>query len=397
MNCKLALPLILLAAGCSGREAEPPPEPDVPVWTEETRWRLSDTPELVIEAAPPRERAEGRPLDPVTVFRLADGRYVVADGSVAGWQALLVYGADGAFQQQLGRKGDGPAEFRQLNGWAGPYRGDSIAGLDNALQRLQVWTPDGTFGRTVSLPRGLVNMLADGRYVARADPQMTAEQWRRRRGIVTAERVLYDVDGNPVRTLASKQHDLADVPRDGQNAPDYRSREIVRTGRSNLYVAESSEFSVTVYDTLGTVVRTLRRSLPREPFTDADREEIIRIRLEWAGMGWEAASGEQMSDLEKGLRRDAKWPEFRYAIQDVLEDDEGNAWVQHYHFLHWPNASPPSPRPLTWSVFDPAGTFLGEVVVPPGFDVKNVAYGRVMGIWHDEMDVQHIHVYHLER
>ena len=95
------------------------PQPADAIWTQQTAWRLSERPVLQINGS--EDKVEQAPLDPVSVFRLADGRYVIADGDQNGWHALLVYNAQEDFVGKVGSIGMGPGEFRQLFGWAGNY------------------------------------------------------------------------------------------------------------------------------------------------------------------------------------------------------------------------------------------------------------------------------------
>ena len=86
------------------------------------------------------DKVEQAPLDPVGVFRLADGRYVIADGDQNGWHALLVYNAQGDLLAKWGRSGMGPGEFRQLFGWAGNYCDDSVAAYDFDDRALEIFS-----------------------------------------------------------------------------------------------------------------------------------------------------------------------------------------------------------------------------------------------------------------
>jgi len=89
--------------------------------------------------------------DPVMMFhrarsahRYPDGRIVVADG---GSRQLRWFAPDGAPAGTAGRQGRGPQEFAggiQLLAWPG----DTVAAYDNALRRVSIFTPEGTFVRT---------------------------------------------------------------------------------------------------------------------------------------------------------------------------------------------------------------------------------------------------------
>jgi hypothetical protein len=56
---------------------------------------------------------------------------------------------------------------------------------------------------------------------------------------------------------------------------------------------------------------------------------------------------------------------------------------------------PPGDVPEVYSVIDAAGRWLGEVDVPADFVVRGVYRNRVLGVWKDELDVEHVRVYRL--
>ncbi len=87
-------------------------ESAAPRWRPGEEWRLADTPSVHIKAmgADP----EAVLLDPSSVYRAADGRYIIADGLFAGHNQVLVFDSAGRYLDDYGREGAGPCEFRQL-------------------------------------------------------------------------------------------------------------------------------------------------------------------------------------------------------------------------------------------------------------------------------------------
>ncbi|HUF69554.1 MAG TPA: hypothetical protein VMM79_13005 [Longimicrobiales bacterium] len=92
---------------------------------------------------------------------------------------------------------------------------------------------------------------------------------------------------------------------------------------------------------------------------------------------------------KRTLRRNARWPAQKPATQAVLEDELSNTWVQHYYYMLGPPAHPADGRPVGWSVFDPAGTFLGDVTMPGRFTARSITATSVLGFWTDDDDVRH--------
>jgi hypothetical protein len=53
--------------------------------------------------------------------------------------------------------------------------------------------------------------------------------------------------------------------------------------------------------------------------------------------------------------------------------------------------------PLRWAVFDPEGRFLGHVDTPEADRITHIGADFVLGLWTEEMDVEHVRVYRLEK
>jgi hypothetical protein len=66
-------------------------------------------------------------------------------------------------------------------------------------------------------------------------------------------------------------------------------------------------------------------------------------------------------------------------------DEVGNLWVQEYSALIGEGR--------VWSVFDPAGVYLGDVEMPERFRVFQIGEGWVLGHWRDADDVEHVRLY----
>jgi hypothetical protein len=73
----------------------------------------------------------------------------------------------------------------------------------------------------------------------------------------------------------------------------------------------------------------------------------------------------------------------------ALLDDEGNLWVDEFQ-------PPPSALP-TWTVFDADGRMLGAVSMPDRFRPMQIGADFVLGVWSDDLDVQHVRMYRLEK
>ncbi len=132
-------------------------------------WPVTAKPVTAIGAVGGVEEAE---LSGVTsALRLPDGRVVVANSSPL---EVRIYKATGQFIVRLGRKGQGPGEYRgRITVHQAP--GDSVQIFDDATRRWTVFPATGTLGRTwtstpedqrrwtpVAANRTLVHPLPDG-------------------------------------------------------------------------------------------------------------------------------------------------------------------------------------------------------------------------------------------
>ena len=50
-----------------------------------------------------------------------------------------------------------------------------------------------------------------------------------------------------------------------------------------------------------------------------------------------------------------------------------------------------------WTVFDARGRFLGDVTMPAGFTPFEIGADYVLGRWMDDLDVEYVHVYALDK
>lgn len=53
--------------------------------------------------------------------------------------------------------------------------------------------------------------------------------------------------------------------------------------------------------------------------------------------------------------------------------------------------------PAVWTVFDPGGRIQGLVETPPGLDVLEIGADYVLGRVTDELGVEYVHVWALDR
>ena len=82
-------------------------------------------------------------------------------------------------------------------------------------------------------------------------------------------------------------------------------------------------------------------------------------------------------------------PATRPAYGILLVDAQGNLWAGEY------TRYPASPQ--RWTVFSRNGELLGEVTVAEQFKVLQIGADWVLGVGRDELDVEYVMLYGLEK
>ena len=82
-------------------------------------------------------------------------------------------------------------------------------------------------------------------------------------------------------------------------------------------------------------------------------------------------------------------PESYPAYSRFLIGARGSLWVENYQ--------PFGRGEHLWSVFAADGVWLGEVEVPPTFQITDIGEDYVLGVFLDELDEQSIRMYGLSR
>jgi hypothetical protein len=350
----------------------------------EDAWRVSDAP--LAEAA----GGPGSIYQVVSAFRLGDGRMVVAS---AGTGELRIYGADGRYLQTIGRKGDGPGEFRRLF-WAGRMPGDSIAAWDAALARLSVFDPSGRLARSMT-PRAPLGLFPQLHAVLRDGSAVIAAGLDPARAMVSAAGVRRDTvtllvigpDGAVRDTLGrfpgSEQY-LMVPPGGGFVMHPLPFGRTLATGAQGAQFAVGSgdAYEVAVYESGGGVRRLIRADRGRRAVTDDD---VRRYRETTVAMG--AGGDARRQQLQ--LLREVPFPERMPALTALLPGGRGNWWIQE----------PPAAETgeTAWSLVGGDGRLLGTLRTPAGLTVREIGTDWVLGIVLDDADVEHVRLYALER
>jgi hypothetical protein len=351
-------------------------------------WSLSAQPTLAIG-----DETRGAPSTPEYQFnriahvrRLSDGRILVTMGP-----DIRYFGADGKYLSKAGGRGQGPGEFQYIQDLY-VLPGDTLLALSS---RNKVWlTPDGTFVRQELV---MLDPLATGGWFSEGamllpNGNLLAMQYRqetpenpRPTGLYrpVLRYALLDLRTNRVTPLvtAGGIRQTSDPRGGGTQAFSPHAQHAI--GSDRVYVGDNDTTFVSAFTLDGAAVRTFAVADKAVPVTDAHMADYRRRTLEMIG-----SNAAQRSRFEQNLDAVARPKRFPY-WGTAMVDRPGNLWVSA--------ASTGAAGPTTWTVFHRDGGRIASVVVPSGFAPKEIGVDYVLGVMRDDLGVESIHMYVLNR
>ena len=360
-----------------------------PLWSDSDGWRVESAPVLDLSASgsgPNHEFFRVRGMR-----RLSDGSLAVANG---GSSEVRLYSAEGSHIASLGGEGDGPGEFRAIVGL--DNAGDSVIVLD-ANGRVTFFAPDlallGTY--SVPLPSGAIAEsnavvhLANGEIVIETRIRFMfgyegeSAMLRQPGGLFRVDAAGGTVDsigvtaGNEVfMHRNSGGGAFAGIPLFGRDA-------FVATHAGRIFLGDAVDMQVEEVTADGGLARILRiPGYPLELSADVfEREREARLPDDPA----------EVRPMTLEFFQDMPVPDRRPAYADVKVDPTGAIWLRP--FL----APSEGDGPETWQVLGPDGAWLGGVEIPADFSVMQIGMDFVLGVYRDELDVEHPRMLGLNR
>lgn len=355
-------------------------------------WTLAPEPELDIGGM---DAGEASALFQVGgVHKLADGRVVVAHG---GGHDVRIYGADGQHLRSIGREGDGPGEFRR------PSRvhvmpGDSLLVYDSQARRLTLLATDGTYARDWPLqqpdgrPAALVGIFGDGSLVAQGNALFGSggppPNGRLRPDVTFFRTTPGELD---VDTIAVAPGAESFVRTNANASGRITSMQIMTipfghtaaaaVGEDQLAIGTQDAPEVLFYSPTGVLRRILRTGAPMTPVTQEHLDAWTERQLENLPTEQHAAVRANFADMPHG----GSIPPYGM----VLIDDAGHTWLQDYDDRITPAG--------TWTVYDPSGRIVARIRLPASFRPHHIGTDFVLGVEQDELDIEHVRLYRLDR
>ncbi|MGH7470187.1 MAG: hypothetical protein ACRENP_19750 [Longimicrobiales bacterium] len=352
-----------------------------PLWRMEEAWRIAPAPLMQIGSV---EDDSAYVLHrPWHARRLSHGPIAVVNNGTA---QIRLFDANGRHVRSLGRRGDGPGEFRD------PWKvhelpGDSLLVID-LYGPISIFRPDGEFVRRFRLARPNeafghgpepVDQFGDGTLLFRR--QFGEEpNWRGvRRNRITMVR--HGLDGEVRGSLG--EFDDQTVLYNANGFYRFGAWAKEASADSSMWYGPGDRFELREIALDGRLKRLIRLDRPNRPVTERDRNLSRDSALaRYRGTRQEAAYNQMLANTQYA----AAFP----AHFELMVDALGNLWVQDYQQFQLR-------IPRLWSVFDSAGRFLGDVEMPGGFRLYQIGADFVLGRWQDDLDVEYIRVHRIEK
>ena len=356
-------------------------------------WIAVDSPLVDIGG---RDDEPGHDLHLVSaVLHLSDGRIVVANRAT---QELRVFDSAGTFLSAIGRRGSGPGDFKSI-GSLQLLEADSILVTDPQTRRATVFGPDGGVARLISTvrapgadERAYVNMtglLHSGRLVGTSMrfPEMKETSGPVRRDSFALVLLSGDSAMDTIAVLPGYELYPALGHEGGHSFPTVRALEfgrstILSTDGHLIYAGTNETEGIRVYDAAGRLIRIIRGALIAEPVTQEHRDQRMKETLEsYAGS---QVSEEIKAEWRKNLE-DTRYAETFPFYERLMPGTDGSLWVElPRHFAD---------EGRRFVVFNMAGQAIAKVSCPTRMRPFVVGPDRIIGVWRDPDDVQHVRVY----
>jgi hypothetical protein len=348
-------------------------------------WNIAATPSLRIGsvAGPPNEN-----LFRVThALQLRNGNFLIAQAD----GLLRLYGPDGSYKSSVGRRGDGPGEFQNIE-WLQELNDGWFAAYDGRLRRLTILTGDaverlislaGSGAITFPIPFGV---LPDNSILATASP--AAPSGGDLVGRIAPEELLmrYPADGTqPAILWRTPGKEVSNTVVNGRlvSLPAVFGRDArISLHGDHLYVAWTGTPEVVRLSSEGGPTLVLRWQHDAVPVEDTDVAAFIAAMLDGESNAAARLRVEQML-LSSPL------PDQMPALGELVVDELGNVWVQDF----------PEPKQVngTWRVFDTDGLHVANISIPTGLRILQIGAEFVLGLTRDELDVEYVLLYDLRK
>lgn len=343
-------------------------------------WRLADAPTHVL-GGDAVDRSLFRVQD---VRRLSDGRVAVVNG---GSQEVIVFTDDGSVDARYGGIGDGPGEFRRLQG-AFEVGNGRVAGIEARSRRLTLFGRDSEPVGELAL-RGGAPDWAIGRLLPMRDGWLFFSQGGFHRQLDAVDRAMvesarYDAEGGLVTLYGPFPGDEMFSGND-LGAVMFGAKLRGDLAGDRLVVGDSDHAEVRLYGPDGSLERIVRW-----PEGDrAIRDDMVDRWVVATAMG---AAPERRTAVAERLREMVPRADVLPSLDAVHSTAAGFVWVGRI-VEPGSGGARPGPQAMEWYVLGPEGRLEGVLTTPDGFEILSVEADGVWGVHHDELDRETVRFY----
>ena len=315
------------------------------------------------------------------VRRLSDGAVAVVDRASA---EIRIFGADGTHVRSMGRRGEGPAEFRSAwKLWVLP--GDTLWAGDYRPWRYNVFTRDGEWVRAVQMNPIYGNPSRRGGVLDNGVSINTVDRWPAQRDFRTPDTVVVEAHGPDGERLAVVERIVHTTYGPEGMYQLFTASAVVEAGGSTIALGRTTEPEVRLLDEEMRLRRILRWRDTDRDVRGADvrawRDNYIRSRGGRDSPNWRPSDEEVLSD-------DVPAADEFPAFSSVRIGRDGRVWVLPY----------PRPRGerVRWMGFEPDGKFLCHLEYShSGLDPYEFGADYWLGVQTDELGIETVVVYGL--
>lgn len=379
-----------------------------PLWGPNEGWTVESEP--LLEIGTVTGAAEYLFTDVVAAVRLSNGDIVVAERAAS---ELRSFDAAGKFQWRAGRSGEGPGEFRSLD-FVGTTAGDSLVTFDGRLLRAQLFDPQGRLARTyrVAITEGeaagaaivadkavgvvdgvlVVRFIEYGDRIPNGVVRWPLERLAALDLADGAVRFLIVLPGNEADVRAREEGGYTHGTYVFSNGPEYGA------AGGRLAVIDTEAWSVRLISPHdGATTAVVRRDVAPREATNALFELHLDGIVKIAFADPDQTAPERIAGLRRMWRGRPRAPRLP-VLRSIHVDSPGHIWLQPYYVA---GAEPPP-----FEIHAPDGTWLGSVSLPPGLQRGFIQYQApymeigddyLLGVWTDELDVQYVRIYRINK
>ena len=313
--------------------------------------------------------------------RLSDGAVAVVDRTSA---EIRIFDADGRHVRSMGRRGEGPAEFRSAwKLWALP--GDTLWAGDYRPWRYNVFTRDGEWLRAVQMnpiygnPSRRGGVLDNGVSINIVERRPVPQDFR------TPDTVVVEAHGREGERLAVLGRILHETRGETGMYQLFTASAVVEAGGSTIALGRTSEPEIRMLNEEMQLRRVMRWTVADREVRGADvrawRDNYIRSRGGRDSPNWRPSDEDVVSD-------DVPAADEFPAFSSARIGRDGRVWVLPYRR--------PRGERVRWMGFEPDGEFLCHLEHShSGLTLYEFGADYWLGVQADELGIETVVVFRL--